>query len=61
MIQQSIVFDIRQSLDKYWMWTIYGQSLDLLLCEENIQKAWTDAGHILYMDKLWTKFGLHYW
>ena len=39
MIQQSIVFYIRQSLDKHWMWTIYGQSLVLLLWEETILKA----------------------
>ena len=38
------------------MWTIYGQSLVLLLCEEMILKAWTNSGHTLYMDKLWTKF-----
>ena len=36
------------------MWTIYGQSLVLLLCEEMILKAWTNSGHTLYIDKLWT-------
>ena len=62
MILQTIVFYMRQCLDKHWMWTIYRQSLDLLLCEENILKVWTNAGHILYMDKLWTIFGLsHLW
>ena len=49
MIQQSIVFDIRQSLDKHWMWTIYGQSFVLLLHEETILKAWKNSGHTLFV------------
>ena len=55
MIPQSIVFDVGLSLDKDWMWTIYGQSFVLLLHhEETILKAWKNSGQpCLYMDKVW--------
>ena len=40
-------FSIGLSLDKCWMWTIYGQSSDFLSLEEFLLKAWTNSGHYL--------------